>query len=192
MSLKEREIECVSYGINPKIEIRTTESEGKGLGYFASEDIKEGELIADWTKDGTKYDHPLAEILSWPQNRRRKFFKKSYQVDDEIYNGFHSDTEISEKDKLFWCLNHSCDGNVWYVKKDYIVARRDIQKGEELGYDYCTTQANPVMNMKCLCAAKNCRGFIKGDDWKNKELQERYEGHFLPYIANKIQQQHHK
>lgn len=59
------------------------------MGYFALEDIKTGETIADWRRDASKYDHPLSEIMTWERERRRKFFKKSYQVDDEVYNGFH-------------------------------------------------------------------------------------------------------
>lgn len=48
------------------------------------------------------------------------------------------------------------------------------------------TQANAKMSMKCSCQSKHCRGLIKGDDWKIPKLQERYKGHFLPYIQRKI------
>jgi SET domain-containing protein len=121
------------------------------MGYFALEDIKAGETIADWTRDAAKYDHHLSEIMTWERERRRKFFKKSYQVDDEVYNGFHEgissidqfrldckETDIPESHKLFWCLNHCCVPNAWYVTKDLVVAKVDIKKGEEICYDYAS------------------------------------------------------
>jgi SET domain len=114
------------------------------------------------------------------------------QVDDDVYNGYHSETEFPsdvddiEEYKLDWCLDHSCDPNVWYVAKDLVLARRDIAAGEELLYDYATTQANEKMDMQCFCGSESCRGRIRGDDWKLVDLQQRYGFHFLPYILKKI------
>jgi len=75
------------------------------------------------------------------------------------------------------------------VEKDLIIARKFIKAGDEVVYDYCTTQGNTVMNMECRCGTALCRGRIRGDDWKIKELQERYKGHFLPYIQKRINNQ---
>jgi len=177
----------VLYGRSKKVKVR--ESGTHGLGWFADDDIKKGELVFCPYPPGDekKFDHSLEEILKWDSNKRRKFFKIAYQVDDDVYNGYHSDTECSEDQKLDWHLNHSCDPNVWYIRKDLIEARRDIQKGQELTYDYATTQANTKMAMPCNCGSKDCRKIIKGDDWKIKELQEKYGLHWLPYILQKIQ-----
>jgi hypothetical protein len=80
-------------------------------------------------------------------------------------------------------------------------ARRDIKKGEEICYDYASkfsnsatlltstaTQANDRMNMKCECGSALCRGYIKGDDYKLKRLQEAYGDHWLPFILKKIKE----
>lgn len=187
-------------GRSAKVEVRDSGVQGLGIyrqrisginsiGWFAIEDIKKGEIVFSPYPDGSKFDYKLEEILTWERERRRKFFRVSVQVDVDVYNGYHSDTDCTEEQKLDWHLNHSCDPNVWYIDKDLIEARRDISKGEELFYDYATSQANDKMNMKCTCGAKNCRGVIRGDDWKKKELQEAYTSHFLPYIRNLIQQQ---
>jgi hypothetical protein len=42
--------------------------------------------------------------------------------------------------------------------------------------------------MKCECGASVCRGFITGDDYKLKELQNRYGEHFMPFILKKIKE----
>jgi hypothetical protein len=45
------------------------------------------------------------------------------------------------------------------------------------------------MNMVCRCGHKECRGRLSGEDWKRKDLQEKYGDHFLPYILKKIKSQ---
>lgn len=92
------------------------------------------------------FDYQLSDVLAWNPDRRRRFFKISYQVDDEVYNGYHSDTEIrcwpfltrSEEQKLDWHFNHSCDPNCWYLDKDVVETRRAVVAGEELCYDYAS------------------------------------------------------
>jgi hypothetical protein len=39
---------------------------------------------------------------------------------------------------------------------------------------------------QCLCGTPACRQFVRGDDYRIVELQERYAGHFLPYIQKRI------
>ena len=79
--------------------------------------------------------------------------------------------------------------NTWYLSSDLLVARRNINKGEEITYDYCLTESNPdwILAPKCLCKSDNCRGLVTGNDWKIKELQIRYANHFFPHILKKIQ-----
>jgi hypothetical protein len=45
-------------------------------------------------------------VCSWPRERRRKFFRIAYQVDEEIYSGYHSDTDMTEQQKYEWHCNH--------------------------------------------------------------------------------------
>jgi hypothetical protein len=44
----------------------------------------------------------------------------------------------------------------------------------------------PYDEFDCDCGASNCRGRITGDDWKMKELQERYAAYFSPYLQRRI------
>jgi len=91
-------------------------------------------------------------------------------------------------------MNHSCDPTTWYVSDSLMTARRDIQPGEEITFDYGTSQTYhwpssiPEIGerVKCFCGADNCRGIITADDWKKPELQKTYGRHFLPYVLEMI------
>ncbi len=34
----------------------------------------------------------------------------------------------------------------------------------------------------CRCGSPICRGIITGNDWQLQEVQERYQGHFSPFL----------
>jgi hypothetical protein len=65
------------------------------------------------------------------------------------------------------------------------VALRDIQPGEELTHDWCTTDDDTYETV-CTCGSANCRRLLTGKDWQRPELQARYRGYFSTYLANKI------
>ncbi len=56
-------------------------------------------------------------------------------------------------------LNHSCDPNCETDEEDgriWIFARRDIEPGDELVYDY--NLYDGIGDAPCYCGANNCRG----------------------------------
>jgi len=69
-----------------------------------------------------------------------------------------------------------------------VVARRDITSGEKLTIDYALQSGLPVdlLGEPCHCGSPVCRGTITGNDWQLKELQERYLGHFSPFLNERI------
>lgn len=80
-------------------------------------------------------------------------------------------------------MNHCCDANAWYESMTQMTARKDIAKDEEVCYDYGTTELNDTKKLDpCLCGSKFCRGTTTKDDWKLKELREKYKGHFGTHI----------
>jgi SET domain-containing protein len=82
--------------------------------------------------------------------------------------------------------NHSCDANLWMQDEVTIVARRDIAPGEEITVDYATHTADKPWQMPCRCGASVCRGVITQDDWRLPDVQERYAGHFSPFLNARI------
>ena len=91
-------------------------------------------------------------------------------------------------------MNHSCAPTCWFVQggeddeyEGLMVATRDLVPGDELSYDYCTSEdCDLTPAWDCHCGAAQCRGLIDPQDWRRPELQERYRGHFLPHISLEI------
>jgi hypothetical protein len=66
-------------------------------------------------------------------------------------------------------------------------ARRDIAAGEELTFDYALCTVNSAWHIDpCACGSPLCRRRVTGDDWRRKDLQQRYAGHFSPFINERI------
>lgn len=82
--------------------------------------------------------------------------------------------------------NHSCDPNMWVVGPYEMATRRDISAGEELTSDYGATSGAPGFAMACRCGTGLCRGEVTSDDWRLPELQARYQGHWVPALAERI------
>ena len=66
------------------------------------------------------------------------------------------------------------------------VALREIATGEELTYDWATTD-DAAYAIKCRCGSAACRGIITGKDWQQKDLQQKYRGLFSWYLEQKIE-----
>ena len=60
-------------------------------------------------------------------------------------------------------LNHSCDPNVILdTERLLMVARRDIDKGEELSFFYPSTEWEMDAPFICLCGSSNCIHVVAG------------------------------
>ncbi len=83
--------------------------------------------------------------------------------------------------------NHSCDPNIGVQGQIIFVAMRNIQPGEELTHDWATTD-DEAYKVRCHCGAGNCRKIITGQDWRRKDLQEKYQDYMSWYLQQKIRQ----
>jgi hypothetical protein len=85
-------------------------------------------------------------------------------------------------------FNHSCDSNLWLEDALTVIARRDIAPGEELTLDDALLSDDPEFSMgPCRCGATACRGTVTGADWRLPEVQQRYAGHFSPFLNERIE-----
>ncbi|WP_336206994.1 SET domain-containing protein [Nonomuraea sp. LPB2021202275-12-8] len=82
--------------------------------------------------------------------------------------------------------NHSCDPNLWHADATTAIARRDIDRGEELTIDYATHTGIEAWSMTCLCGSPLCRGTVTGDDWRLPRLREAYGDHWSPPLLHRI------
>ena len=70
---------------------------------------------------------------------------------------------ISDGESPWGSLNHGCDANVAIdVERRVIVARREIAAGDELRFDYNTTEWDLAEPFVCNCGASTCVGVAMG------------------------------
>jgi len=104
------------------------------------------------------------------------------QWDDNLYS-------FEERgDDIGYYINHSCDSNLWMQDACTLIAKRDVEKGEELTADYAlwSEDENNVSKWACNCGSKYCRKKVTGNDWKLSDVQKRYKEHFSPLINKRI------
>lgn len=88
-------------------------------------------------------------------------------------------------------INHSCEPNVGFKGQIFLVAMRDINKDEQITFDYCMVLSKPkkvkeIYSFICECGSKNCRKIVTWNDWKKPFLQKKYKGYFQWYLSEKI------
>ena len=142
-----------------------------GHGLVAVSALACGEVICVWGGEARTY----AELMRAPERSRRL----SVQVEDDLFlvpgNPGPSD-----------CVNHACEPNARVSGQVVLVAAREIAAGEEITYDYATTDGSPYDEFECRCGAPSCRRRVTGDDWKLPTLREKYRGWFSPYLQRRI------
>ena len=163
--------------INPKIGLRDSPLGGKGM--FAKEIIPEGETVIVW--GGTP--HSLFTEEDVRQGRIRK--SSVAAIDEGIYLAGAPD----EPREITDYINHSCDSNVWMQNAITLIVRRAIQPDQEVTVDYALFQSDEEWkaSWECRCGSSNCRHTITGRDWRLPVVQERYKGHFSPFLNKRIE-----
>ncbi|MDC2983786.1 SET domain-containing protein-lysine N-methyltransferase [Candidatus Pelagibacter sp.] len=136
-------------------------------GLFASKNIRKGTKIIYYTgkiitkkqtENNPKFDNDKAIYLFNLNNR--------YDLDgDFTYNTAR-------------LINHSCDPNCEVEGKGlklWISSIKDINKNEELTYDYGFSFDENYKDFPCKCGSKNCCGYIvrEGSRWRIKKKKKR-------------------
>jgi hypothetical protein len=167
--------------IDPRIEVRP--SQLHGWGSFATAPIRESEVVMVW--GGTL-------LLTEDDIAGAKF--KMWQVEGYVWATVGEGLYLvglvgSDGEDLTDYINHSCDSNLWMSDAVTLSARRDVELGEELTIDYCLFEGdeNHAPPWACRCGSALCRGRFTGRDWRRADLQERYRGHFSPFIEARIE-----
>lgn len=141
------------------------------LGLFAKTDIKKGEKVIEYK--GRKFTHKQVE-----ENDRFDNSKAIYLFTLNERYVLDGDTKTNTAKYI----NHSCDPNceVDIIKgKIWIIAIKDIKKGDELSYDYGFGYDADFRQFPCKCGSKNCCGYIVRDDqrWRiNRKYAKTKQG----------------
>lgn len=103
----------------------------------------------------TKQAYTRGEIIC--EIPTEKLFDKANRYTVQIAQDKH--TEVGKLS----ALNHSCDPNVILdTERLIMVARRDIEKGEELSFFYPSTEWEMDAPFICLCGSSNCIHVVAG------------------------------
>ena len=103
----------------------------------------------------TKQPYSRGEVIC--EIPTEKLFNKANRYTVQISQDKH--TEVGKLS----ALNHSCDPNVILdTERLLMVARRDIDKGEELSFFYPSTEWEMDAPFICLCGASNCIHVVAG------------------------------
>jgi len=135
-------------------------------GLFANEDIEADTDIIEYVGERISKEESERRALEWEEKARKRGSGLVYifEVDDD------HDLDGRRGHNPARYINHSCDGNCEAVNYDgriWIVAKRDIARGEELTYDYGYDMEH-FPDHPCACGAPNCIGYIVREDQRPK------------------------
>jgi len=151
----------------PKIEVRRSTIHGRGV--FALEPIRKGKRIIEYTGRHL----PWKEAMDLPPNNPKDPFHTFFF---SLNNGDVIDAAV-DGNEARW-INHSCDPNCATEEDDddriFVYARRKIEPGEELFYDYKIVPAERrtkklEKDFACFCGTAKCRGTMIDPPVKRKK-----------------------
>jgi hypothetical protein len=156
--------------MSPRLEGKLIAGKG-GRGVFAREKLRTGEVLVVW--GGEVVDGLTMRTMS--EDR----YRLAIQIEEDLY------LLTTNEGPADW-VNHSCNPNAGMHGQIVLVAMRDIRPGEEITFDYATCDGSAYDEFECGCRTRTCRGRVTGNDWRLPELQQRYAGHFAPYLQRRI------
>jgi hypothetical protein len=160
------------------VSVYEKETPNKGKGVFASEFIPKDTLI--WK---------LTETKKYTKNEWEKLPE---EIKKDAYPDSNGNFVVATGKGESW--NHSCDTNTWWTSDIELSARRDIQKDDELTYDYATTDVDETKrnddayDWVCNCGAKNCRKILHWNDILKPEIYKLHKEHLISWVERFVKQ----
>ncbi|MFN5540169.1 MAG: SET domain-containing protein [Candidatus Melainabacteria bacterium] len=156
---------------SPYIQARRKSDDGQ-LGVFATRSFSPGEIITIFAGDVVNRQ----ELESLPKELQTN----SLQVGDNYYliASKNAADQTAHNDPAEH-YNHSCNPNAFITGNNILFARKLIKAGEEIRFDYGTTDSgnNPDGNWVCTCGAANCR---KNSRAEPQDLLKQYGAKGVP------------
>jgi SET domain-containing protein len=151
------------------VEIRRDDDDGKGWGLFAKECIRKGRVV---------FRGSAVEIRHDDDDHDK--FRDSHTVQTDWNTHVLMDLPAV-------LVNHSCEANVGIQPNDVqaydFIALRDIQRGEEIVWDYETSEYDIASQFACSCGSTNCRGVLSGYKDHGPVVKDLYgEQYIAPYL----------
>jgi SET domain-containing protein len=138
---------------------RILESPIQGLGAFATRPIRKGTRLIEYAGERLT---PQQADARYPDDESGGHHTYLFAIDDDVV----IDAAVNGNEARF--INHSCDPNCDAVidgGRIWIETIRDVERGEELAYDYAymlEERHTPAAKRRfpCHCGSPKCRGTI--------------------------------
>ncbi len=119
-----------------------------GTGLFSLTGIYAGQLFCDLSGKSVDFDDPI-----WDGPGGLEETSYAIQIGERTW---------IKSDGIEKYANHSCEPNTAVVYSDKVMymALRDIVVGDEITWDYDTTERPKIWKMECRCGTPSCRGVI--------------------------------
>ena len=146
--------------------IKKSNIDKNGRGLYATKDIKEGTKIINY----------VGKIITKKKSEESNKFDNSKPIYlFDLNSKYDLDGDVPFNTARL--INHSCQNNCEYEGKGlklWVVAIKDIKKGEEITCDYGFSYDSDYKQFPCNCGYKNCVGFIvrAGSRWRIKNSKK--------------------
>ncbi|GIY85011.1 histone-lysine N-methyltransferase SUV39H2 [Caerostris darwini] len=157
----------VQHGQKVKVGIFKT-SNGRGWGLKTLESIAKGQFVMEYLGEIITTEEAEKRDLSCDNNGCTYLFDLDFGTQNCKYT-----IDARHRGNASHFMNHSCDPNlqvfvVWIemqvedIPRLAFFAKKKINRGEELTFDYKMTKSSGINaeSFKCLCNEKKCRGSL--------------------------------
>ncbi len=189
----------LDYAMRPGAALSTQFLKKRNHAYSMSS-RQEHQLSEKYRECNQKYEKIL-KILKAPHNKGFGLFaSKDFVVGDLVMASRPVDVTTlrgSHTVQIDWdrhvimdlpavLINHSCDANVG-IRNNNISAYdfraiRPIIEGEELTFDYETSEWEISIPFPCDCGSVNCRGTLRGFKSSGKIIRKQYGENYADYL----------
>jgi len=126
-----------------------------GYGIYATQNIRCGEIIFKGEELAQKIVTLSHVTKNWSEEELIAFRQYAYPISNEVFI-------LWDDNPNNWApQNHSCDANTIYQGLN-VVAKKNINIGEELTLDYANFLDEHMEPFVCACGSEHCRGNIVG------------------------------
>ena len=157
--------------LGPKV--KPYKSSIHGIGLVAIEPIAKGEVVQ------------VVGGIIVPRSQTVEYRKIMGHIGIQIHDDFWIVPADRKEVEETGAPNHSCEPNIGFEGSNVYIAIRNIKPKEEIFVDYAFMESY-FEPFECKCGSLKCRKIIKPDDWKIKEIQNKYGEYFSPYLKEKI------
>ena len=152
--------------------LKFTKIENKGKALLVNKNIKKNEIVLPLKFDLIK--------------KRSEASGTSIQIGNDKF----LDSKVKKHRYIADYINHSCNPNIKIDFKSLnFVALKAIKKGEEITWNYLTTEYDLIrddLDFDCYCGSKNCLKKIRGFKFLNKFQMMKLKPFLSPFLRHKV------